>query len=271
MTLIRALIVILCALPLSGCFLSPGTFDSTLDINSDGSFAFAYRGQLVVNLPGESGSSALSGMPSVELDSGPMPCWDEQLEERPCTEEDLVEQRDREREYREAQQAAEAERNRQFSRIFAGIDLGDEETLRAFAQRLEGQAGWHSVEYAGDGVFNVDYRMNGRVEQGFIFPLIEGFQVMQPVVTIATRNDGNARVQAPGFATGNQSILAMLSDTEEGPSVESRGTFLIRTDGEVLTNNTQDGPTVSDGRSVLRWDIGAVARPSPETLVRLRR
>ena len=57
----RGILSVLFLLLLSGCFLVPGEFVSNLDIRKDGSFTFAYKGQIVFALPddfGPGGSSA---------------------------------------------------------------------------------------------------------------------------------------------------------------------------------------------------------------------
>ncbi len=48
-------------LALSSCFLSPGAFTSNLDLRRDGSFTFAYKGEIIVSAPDDMipGSSAI--------------------------------------------------------------------------------------------------------------------------------------------------------------------------------------------------------------------
>jgi hypothetical protein len=41
------------------------------------------------------------------------------------------------------------------------------------------------------------------------------------------------------------------------------------TDGEILTNNSEDGATSSPGGKALHWDVGLTSSKIPEALIRL--
>ncbi|HTM94448.1 MAG TPA: hypothetical protein VL100_01315, partial [Croceibacterium sp.] len=78
---------------LSACFLAPGKFDARLDLKRDGTFHFAYSGQIYL--------LALSKLADVankaEAGSGEFiaqPCYqEEEFEERSCTSEEIEQQR----------------------------------------------------------------------------------------------------------------------------------------------------------------------------------
>jgi hypothetical protein len=53
------------------------------------------------------------------------------------------------------------------------------------------------------------------------------------------------------------------------PISRAEGRFTVSTDGEILTNNSEDGPiTGAHGREV-HWDVDASSKKIPETLIRL--
>ena len=47
------------------------------------------------------------------------------------------------------------------------------------------------------------------------------------------------------------------------------GTFRIVTDGEILANNTDEGPQASAGGQVLEWTINKRTQAAPMALVRI--
>jgi hypothetical protein len=54
-----------------------------------------------------------------------------------------------------------------------------------------------------------------------------------------------------------------------GPVSKAQGRFTVITDGEVLTNNSEDGTAPhAIGRQV-HWDVGPGSNKIPETLIRL--
>ena len=60
-------------------------------------------------------------------------------------------------------------------------------------------------------------------------------------------------------------------ETNDVPqSTRTKGTLTVTTDGEILTNNTENGPTkVATGRA-LSWSIDSSSEKVPEALVRLQ-
>ena len=113
---------------------------------------------------------------------------------------------------------------------------------------------------------------------------------MSNVFVLATRRgDGSVRIEAPGF-TGQNGASALGSmggmlnaaaaanapktgeaaknDTSLGMP-ELDGTFRVVTDGEVLANNTDDGPQPGAGGKVLQWHVTRRTQTAPMALVRL--
>jgi hypothetical protein len=57
--------------------------------------------------------------------------------------------------------------------------------------------------------------------------------------------------------------------TKGMPISRAEGRFTVVTDGEILTNNSEDGPTAAPRGHVLHWDVTASSKKIPETLIRL--
>jgi hypothetical protein len=49
----------------------------------------------------------------------------------------------------------------------------------------------------------------------------------------------------------------------------AQGRFTVITDGEILTNNSEDGPAAHPIGRQLHWDVDSTSKKIPETLIRL--
>ena len=79
----------LACLALTGCFLQAGKFDSTLDLRKDGTFTFAYKGQIYLLA-----LSKFADMSSkAEADSAfvQQSCHGDDFNERKCTSAEIAE------------------------------------------------------------------------------------------------------------------------------------------------------------------------------------
>lgn len=265
----RLIGVMLMPLLLTSCLLTPGRFTADLAIARDGSFTYQYRGEIILLTNQSFANEALGGMSDQPFNPETASCFKETGEVRDCTPAELAEQARQHEEYRRDSASANNAEREQLSEMLGGIDIGDPATMDAFAERLARQRGWRSVAHRGEGVFEVDYMIEGRLDRDFAFPVFPDFSFIIPMVTVTPRNDGTVMVQAPAFAQGEGSPFA---NTELGlPSSASRadGVFTVRTDGEVLTNNTENGPSREAADTVLSWTVAGLPRARPETLIRL--
>ncbi len=178
----------------------------------------------------------------------------------------------------EAQQAELAASKRKESEQMAkmfGLPGLDDQSNRAFAVKLMKYAGWRSVTYRGKGVFDVDYHFAGRATQDFVFPALPDNNLIVPFIALRRREDGSVLVTAPAFTGGmgpldGGSLLGAAADGGKGsPASRAQGRFTIITDGEILTNNSEDGPTAHPTGRQLHWDVSPASTRIPETLVRL--
>jgi hypothetical protein len=83
------------------------------------------------------------------------------------------------------------------------------------------------------------------------------------------------KVTAPALTGGNgpfgarAKMLGLPDKNDDGPASRAEGRFTITTDGEILTNNSEDGPVAAQGRRQVHWDVGPGSDKVPEMLVRL--
>jgi hypothetical protein len=78
-------------------------------------------------------------------------------------------------------------------------------------------------------------------------------------------------VTAPAF-TGGAGPLGPGQPTGEmpkGPVSRADGRFTVITDGEILTNNSEDGAAPNPIGRQLHWDVNSASNKIPETLIRL--
>ena len=269
-------------LALSACIVAPGKFVSTFDLRKDGTFTFTYDGE--IHLLALSKLAEMSGQEAAEYVEAP--CYnDDDFEERPCTPEELAEQReywDQQAEARQQQAKREAE---DMSRFLGGIDPSNPEAAEELAARLRRQEGWKKVEHRGDGLFVVEVAITSRLGHDFTFPTLEGFPMSNSFVIANLRQANTVRIEAPGFGAqgganpvqgmmaGMATALPSATAAEDGdampPIPEMDGTFRIVTDGRILANNTDEGPSSGSGGQVLEWKVNPRTQAAPMALIQL--
>ncbi|MEJ5975579.1 hypothetical protein WG901_02955 [Novosphingobium sp. PS1R-30] len=263
------IVLALISLLLSACLFAPGKFTSTLDLRKDGQFSFAYTGEIHMLALSKLAEEANKAPESFTAET----CYkDDSFDERPCTEEDLAKQK----QAWEEEQARSAEKRRQDAQsmraILGGIDPSSPKAAEELAARLRRQAGWKRVDYKGDGLFDVDFAISGRLDHDFTFPTIERFPMANAFVQIALRNDGTVRIDAPGFApaSGGEPFRSMMGAKDNAPPVsQADGTFTVRTDGTILANNTDEGPQTDPAGQKLDWAVNLRTPAAPTALIKL--
>jgi len=278
------------ALLLTGCLWSPGKFTSDLLIRKNGTFVLDYRGEIVLQRPEEKAKAAapwsdsmarcfedgrtetVEPPPEQAGSEGEVPPVPEGA--RPCTAEELASLKaDYERTTRERIEK-ERKDSEEMATVF-GIPGLDDESNQRFAANLSKYQGWRSVRYKGQGVFDVDYHFEGRVSQDFAFPLMPDSDYLIPFIVIRRRSDGAVMVTAPAFAGGGGPFSARarafgIADRGSGgPESKAHGRFTVITDGEILTNNSEDGPTQHASGRKVQWNIDPATTKLPEMLIRL--
>ena len=177
---------------------------------------------------------------------------------------------------KEAAEQAEKKRKDadQMAKMF-GLTGADDESNRRFAANLMKYKGWRSVAYRGKGVFDVNYHFEGRADQDFAFPMMPDSDMLIPFIMLRRRADGSIMVTAPALTGGKgpfgarAKMMGLPDKGNDGPPSRAEGRFTVSTDGEILTNNSEDGPVAAQGRRQVHWDVGPGNEKVPEMLVRL--
>ena len=271
---------------LTGCFMAPGTFTSELRVNPDGRFAFTYDGEItMVGLT----QMAEMGEKAEDERFSPEPCIAEDGIERECSSAEIRQQRE---EWTAAAPSRAMERAQQaeMMRMMIGeVDLSNPAKIAEFARRLERQAGWNTVRYRADGIFDVSFAIDGMLTHDFLFPVVEGFPMPGAFVQIHVRDGDVVRVEAPGYSPSGgvgggdmgaipqlMGMAARSGETTGGdhpgaklPSVDR--TFRIVPGARVLANNTDEGGESSPGQTVLPWTIDPATRAAPMAMLQLTR
>ena len=102
---------------------------------------------------------------------------------------------------------------------------------------------------------------------------------------MANRRTGNVvRIDAPAFAvqgarnpfqgmmSGMAGVMTAISegDEDEFPLVpDMEGTFTVVTDGEILANNTDEGPVAGPTGKTLTWKVNKRTQSPPTALIQL--
>jgi hypothetical protein len=250
----KRLFALAAPLLLTGCLWGPGKFTSDLALKKDGSFTLDYRGEIVLET-----ADAMARKPWQDSMAH---CMDD-AKSRPCSAAEIAAQR---KSFEEKQRSDE-----EAAKSF-GLPGSDEESNRAFAAKLMKYAGWRSVSYRGKGVYEVDYHLDGRLTQDFVFPVMPDSNVVIPFIALRRRGDGAVLMNAPAL-TGGMNMFAPMAqqmggDTQ-GPPSRAQGRFTVHTDGEIVTNNSEDGPSPDPLGHQVHWDISPGSNKIPEMLVRL--
>ncbi len=272
-----ALIVALAA-ALGACMLSPGKFAAELDLRKAGTFRFSYTGEIHVlalsklaeAMQGKGSSATFAEQPCFEPDGGGSA--------RKCSAAELAEQKENWEEQQRSSAQRKARETESMKAMFGGIDPADPRAAQELAARLRRQAGWSKVVSRGDGLFDVEFVIEGRLDHDFAFPIIERFPSANPFVQVMRRADGSVRIDAPGFAPaaagepyrGWMQAAAVSEGTQRAPKLpEMDGTFVVTTDADILANNTELGPQASPAGQRLEWRVTARSPAAPTALLRL--
>jgi hypothetical protein len=289
----KRLFALAAPLLLTSCLWGPGKFSSDLTLRKDGSFVLNYRGEMVLQLPPDEDTKAQpwdskrarcytdgsSQVISADVPAAIVPETEplaepgDEKKPRACTPAEVAKlkvQYEKDSAERAAKKRKESE---DMAKIF-GLPGLDDASNRAFAAKLTKYAGWRSAVYRGNGVFDVDYHFEGRATQDFLFPALPDNDLIIPFIAIRRRADGTVFVTAPALTGGAGPMAARAGaaaseQMKGGPVSRAQGRFTVITDGEILTNNSENGAAPHAVGRQLHWDVGPTSNKIPETLIRL--
>jgi hypothetical protein len=275
----------------TGCLWSPGKFTSELALRKNGTYTLDYKGEILLQMPSEESKSIPWGddfarcytdgraelMPGV-FPNAATPSEMEELERnkdkvRPCNAAEIASVKSQYEKEKAEKATAKREESEQMSKVF-GLPGSDDVANRKFAATLMKYKGWRSVAYQGKGMYLVEYHAEGALTQDVVFPMIPNSDLILPFIAMRRRADGSVMVSAPAFTGGSgpfgaRAKMMGLPDKSDGPQSRAVGRFTIVTDGEILTNNSEDGAAPHARGRQLRWDVDAASAKVPEALVKL--
>ncbi|MFB9059534.1 MULTISPECIES: hypothetical protein [Sphingobium] len=236
--------VLAAGLLLSACLVTPGRFESTLDIRADRSFSFTYKGEILASDVGKGLGSMPSGDDPID-DAAP---------------------KDRQSSLRTALQSKE-----QGESFDAKGDKGDEQQMQAIAAALSKEKGFRSARYMGNRRFEIDYAISGRLTHAFLFPFNSDAQIVLPFVAVELRGEDRVRVKAPGYSNGyDKSQNPMGGGAGEDAAKALDGLFTLTTDAEIVSQNQEDGAQdMPQGKRIV-WKVTPLTSEAPAATLRVR-
>lgn len=240
----RAALALALPLLLAGCILTPGKFVSSLTVNADRTFTFAYKGEVIAIDPSSEMDKALpAGAEEEPADATESESlfWHVGGQGKDTSED--------------AQKKAETERKR-----------------RAIADALRKEAGYKSVEYLGDGKYIIDYAVSGTLNHGFVYPYNLDAEIMFPFIAIELRAGGNVRVKAPAFGNekspGDSAGMGGMGGKPDASKLLD-GVFTLDTDAEIVSQNNEDGVQTVNGRKTIVWQATPLSKAAPTAVLRM--
>lgn len=247
--LTRALSALLPML-LSACLVTPGKFESTLDIQADRSFTFTYRGEIIATDMGK----GLGGM-DVPDDDG------SDDDAAPTTQDSVYRTALFRRTSGEAGEQSFANRK----------DAGDDAKMRAIADALTREKGFRAARYMGDHKFEIDYAISGRLDHAFLFPFNTDAQIVLPFVAVELRGADRVRVKAPGFSTSyDKSQSPGMGGSDDDAAKALDGTFTLTTNAEIVAQNQEDGAQDTPQGKQIVWKVTPMTADAPGATLRLK-
>jgi hypothetical protein len=305
MKILRTLSVLAASTMLSGCFLVPGKFGADVDIRKAGDFTVAYKGEIIFQMPDDfagnkmkpkawddafatcyaSGRTMTDEYASVDMheaaikgaEDGSIDGQDEDTREVACSTKQVAELRKTYETEKAEAAAKKAEDADKMAQMFGFSGSGDEANQK-FAAALMKYDGWNNVTYKGKGTFDVDYRYTGKLTHDYVFPIFPKMDMIFPFIMVRKRADGAVTVTAPALIGGGIKALAgrakMMGDAmasrDMPESPQTAGLFTVTTDGEILSNNSEDGPTSDPKGKKVVWDVNPMTDRLPEMLIKIK-
>ena len=239
--LFRSMGALAALLALSACLVTPGKFESTLDIRADRQFSFTYKGEILA-----SDMKGLQSAPSIPVDG-----------DDPQTKDSA---------YRKTAHLEVADE--QFD---ASTARSDEAQMQAIAAALSKEKGFRSARYMGKHRFEIDYAISGRLTHSFLFPFNSDAKIVLPFVAVELRGDDRVRVKAPGYSNSfDQSAPPMVQGEAADDAAKALdGVFTLTTDAEIVSQNQEDGAQNTAQGKRISWRITPLTSEAPMATLRV--
>jgi hypothetical protein len=244
---LRAASALACCLMLGACLVTPGKFESTLDIRPDRQFSFTYKGEILSSDMKGLGNS--SGMP------GNDPLGDSAPEKKDSAwRKTALQQRD----------------DDPFDN---SRDKRDDAQMQAIATALSKEKGFRSARYMGNNRFEIDYAISGRLTHAFLFPFNSDAKIVLPFVAVELRGEDRVRVKAPGYSNDFDKSREPMGQSGPGDDAAKAldGTFTLTTNAEIVSQNQEDGAqSTADGKRIV-WKVTPLTSEAPTATLRVSR
>ncbi|MEG3181226.1 hypothetical protein [Sphingomonas sp. LT1P40] len=246
-------LALIAPLVLVGCAFSPGKFVSSLTILADRSFTFSYQGEVIaVDIAGEMAKGMGDAFKSDDKDKKEISTtallraasWQDEDAAGNETEGGMTDD--------SATDAAEkqAEKDAKF---------------KAIAEALTKEAGYRKVEYRGEGVFLIDYQISGKLTHAFLWPFNVDAEVIFPFVVVEMRGRDQVRLKAPAFGDNDSPAKGKGGDSK----AKLDGMFTLVTDGEIVSQNNEDGAKTEGVRKTVTWKATPLSKDAPMAVVKV--
>ncbi|WP_420145326.1 hypothetical protein [Sphingobium sp.] len=231
-------------LALSACLVTPGKFESSLDIRADRSFSFAYKGEVLASDMGKDGLTGGASSP---------PGDDGQAEGETDSTPTLMQIAAKEEDFSDPSSA------------------NDEAQMQAIATALAKEKGFRAARYMGNHKFEIDYAISGRLTHAFLFPFNIDAQIVLPFVAVELRSDDRVRVKAPGFSNGFDKSQGPtgISGGSDNAAMALDGRFTLTTDAEIVSQNQEDGAESTPQGKRIVWTINPLTGEAPAATLRV--
>lgn len=240
-------LVLVAPLILVGCAFSPGKFTSALTLLADRSFTFNYQGEVIaVDLASE----MANGMGDAFKD--------DDKDKKDTSTTALL----RPAAWQDKDSGNEAKPAEEDS---AEDEAKKEAKFKAIGEALTKEAGYRSVTYKGKGVFVIDYQISGKLTHNFLWPYNLDAEVIFPFVVIEMRGKDQIRVKAPAFGDNDSPTKGKGDDSK----ARLDGTFTLITDGELVSQNNEDGAISANGRKSVTWKATPLSKDAPMAVVKV--
>lgn len=232
--LLRAAITVVAPLILWGCVLTPGKFVSSLTINADRTFAFAYKGEVIAIEP----SSAMKAAGDSKEGEADAPKADTS----------------------KTDPASEAETDSKNREIATA--LSKEAGYRSVVYRGKGK---FDIDYAISGTLTHSFLFPFNVDAQAILPFVM-VEVRQGG-TVRVRAPGFSGNQN---GTGPMAGLGGMGGGTSDSTKYLDGRFTLDTDAEIVSQNNEDGATAVGRRKQISWRITPLTKDAPTAVLRLK-
>lgn len=246
---LRAATALAASLLLSACLVTPGKFESALDIRADRSFTFTYKGEIVAldigkglgPAPGGTSDEPIEGATPKHQDSA-LHIALMQKEQGPVEE-----------------------------RFDAKDNKNDEAQMQGIAAALIKEKGFRAARYMGNHRFEIDYAISGRLTHAFLFPFNSDAEIALPFVAVELRGDDRVRVKAPGYYNGygkGQNPMGGSGGDDAAKALD--GTFTLTTNAEILSQNQEDGAQDTPQGKRIIWKVTPLTSEAPAATLRVK-